>query len=83
MAALQRAARPTLKELLLADDAARGHPRAAARPVAPAVASRLRLTGAVYLLDTNIVSELRRARPHGAVLAWLRAADDADLHLSP
>jgi len=36
----------------------------------------------VYLLDTNVVSELRRARPHGAVLAWLRAADDADLHLS-
>jgi predicted nucleic acid-binding protein len=36
----------------------------------------------VYLLDTNVVSELRRARPHGAVLAWLRSADDADLHLS-
>jgi len=36
----------------------------------------------VYLLDTNVVSELRRVRPHGAVLAWLRDADDADLHLS-
>jgi toxin FitB len=24
-----------------------------------------------YLLDTNIVSELRKTRPHGAVLAWL------------
>jgi hypothetical protein len=36
----------------------------------------------MYLLDTNIVSELRRARPHGAVLAWLRSVDDADLHLS-
>lgn len=36
----------------------------------------------MYLLDTNVVSELRRARPHGAVLAWLREADDADLHLS-
>ena len=36
----------------------------------------------MYLLDTNVVSELRRARPHGAVLAWLRSADDADLHLS-
>jgi toxin FitB len=24
-----------------------------------------------YLLDTNVVSELRKARPHGAVLAWL------------
>lgn len=36
----------------------------------------------MYLLDTNIVSELRRARPHGAVLAWINAIDDADLHLS-
>ena len=23
-----------------------------------------------YLLDTNVVSELRKPRPHGAVLAW-------------
>jgi predicted nucleic acid-binding protein len=36
----------------------------------------------VYLLDTDVASELRRARPHGAVLAWLRAVDDASLHLS-
>lgn len=36
----------------------------------------------MYLLDTNVVSELRRQRPHGAVLEWLRGADDADLHLS-
>lgn len=36
----------------------------------------------MYLLDTNVVSELRKPRPHGAVLAWLRAADDAQLHLS-
>jgi toxin FitB len=36
----------------------------------------------MYLLDTNVVSELRRARPHGAVLAWLESVDDADLHLS-
>jgi toxin FitB len=36
----------------------------------------------VYLLDTNVVSELRRVRPHGAVLAWLQAVRDADLHLS-
>ncbi len=36
----------------------------------------------MYLLDTNVVSELRKVRPHGAVLAWLRAADDANLHLS-
>jgi len=36
----------------------------------------------VYLLDTNVVSELRRARPHGAVLAWLRSVDERDLRLS-
>jgi predicted nucleic acid-binding protein len=36
----------------------------------------------VYLLDTNVVSELRRPRPHGAVLAWLRDVSDADVHLS-
>ncbi len=36
----------------------------------------------MYLLDTNVISELRRARPHGAVLKWLRATDDAQLHLS-
>lgn len=36
----------------------------------------------MFLLDTNVVSELRRPRPHGAVLAWLRATPDADLHLS-
>jgi toxin FitB len=36
----------------------------------------------MYLLDTNIVSELRRVRPHGAVLAWLRSVRDEDLHVS-
>lgn len=35
-----------------------------------------------FLLDTNVVSELRRLRPHGAVLAWLQSVDDADLHLA-
>ena len=25
----------------------------------------------MYLLDTNVVSELRRPRPHGAVLDWI------------
>lgn len=24
----------------------------------------------MFLLDTNVISELRKARPHGAVLAW-------------
>ncbi len=36
----------------------------------------------MFLLDTNVVSELRRQRPHGAVVAWLRATPDAQLHLS-
>jgi predicted nucleic acid-binding protein len=35
-----------------------------------------------YLLDTNIVSELRKVRPHGAVLAWVEMIDDTDLYLS-
>jgi predicted nucleic acid-binding protein len=34
------------------------------------------------LLDTNVVSELRRPRPHGAVLAWLQGVEDAHLHLA-
>jgi predicted nucleic acid-binding protein len=36
----------------------------------------------VYLLDTNVVSELRRPRPHGAILAWLRGVSDAEIHLA-
>lgn len=39
------------------------------------------MTG-MYLLDTNVVSELRRQRPHGAVLAWLESLADAQLHVS-
>jgi toxin FitB len=40
------------------------------------------LTGRLYLLDTNVISELRKPRPHGAVLAWLRAVDGADIYVS-
>jgi predicted nucleic acid-binding protein len=36
----------------------------------------------MYLLDTNVVSELRRTRPHGAVTAWLRTLADSDIHIS-
>jgi predicted nucleic acid-binding protein len=36
----------------------------------------------MYLLDTNVISELRRPRPHGAVLAWFAPIADSDLHLS-
>lgn len=35
-----------------------------------------------FLLDTNVVSELRKPRPHGAVLAWLHGVNDAELHLA-
>ena len=36
----------------------------------------------MYLLDTNVVSELRKPRPHGAVVAWLQSVPDAELYLS-
>ena len=36
----------------------------------------------MYLLDTNVVSELRKPKPHGAVLQWIEGVSDADLHLS-
>lgn len=36
----------------------------------------------MYLLDTNVISELRRPRPHGAVVAWLREVPDSDLYIS-
>jgi toxin FitB len=36
----------------------------------------------MYLLDTNVISELRKPKPHGAVLAWLESAADSDLHVS-
>ena len=36
----------------------------------------------MYLLDTNVISELRRPRPHGAVLAWFESVAEGDLHIS-
>ncbi len=36
----------------------------------------------MYLLDTNVVSELRKNRSHGAVLQWLSDVADVDLHIS-
>ncbi len=35
-----------------------------------------------FLLDTHIVSELRKPRPHGGVVAWLNTLADEQLHLS-
>ena len=37
---------------------------------------------AMYLLDTNVVSELRKPKPHGAVLSWIQGLEDSQLHLS-
>jgi predicted nucleic acid-binding protein len=36
----------------------------------------------MYLLDTNVVSELRKPKPHGAVLAWFGGLEDTALFLS-
>lgn len=36
----------------------------------------------MYLLDTNVVSELRKPKPHGAVLQWIQDIPDVDLHIS-
>ena len=36
----------------------------------------------MYLLDTNIISELRKPKPHGGVLAWFETVGDADIYLS-
>lgn len=35
-----------------------------------------------YLLDTNVVSELRKRKPHGAVLAWFTALREDQIYLS-
>ena len=36
----------------------------------------------MYLLDTNVVSELRKNKPHGGVLAWLNSVADEAIFLS-
>jgi len=36
----------------------------------------------MYLLDTNVVSELRKPKPHGAVLAWIQSVPDDQLFIS-
>jgi toxin FitB len=35
-----------------------------------------------YLLDTNVVSELRKPKPHGGVLVWLKGLKDEQIFLS-
>ena len=36
----------------------------------------------MFLLDTNVVAELRKAKPHGGVLAWLKATAESELFIS-
>jgi hypothetical protein len=36
----------------------------------------------VYLLDTNVVSELRKRKPHQGVVAWVQNASEETLYLS-
>jgi toxin FitB len=36
----------------------------------------------MFLLDTNIVSELRKPKPHRGVMAWVSAQDGTSLYLS-
>lgn len=35
-----------------------------------------------YLLDTNVVSELRKPKPHGAVLSWIKGLQEDQIYLS-
>lgn len=36
----------------------------------------------MYLLDTNVISEFRRTKPHGAVLSWLNNTSNDELFIS-
>ena len=36
----------------------------------------------MYLLDTNVISELRKPKPHGGVLAWVSAQKASTLFVS-
>ena len=77
---LEQMTRPDLKELLLtqkrgprilcrhADGIAADHPWSWSRRM--------------FLLDTNVVSELRRPRPHGAVLDWIADVPAEQLFVS-
>jgi toxin FitB len=35
----------------------------------------------MFLLDTNVISELRKPRPHGAVVAWLSGLPERQIFL--
>jgi toxin FitB len=35
----------------------------------------------MYLLDTNVISELRKRKPHGAVLAWFNSVPSEQIRI--
>jgi len=35
-----------------------------------------------YLLDTNVISELRKTKPHGGVLSWINSLQDGQIFIS-
>jgi toxin FitB len=35
----------------------------------------------MFLLDTNVISELRKIRPHGGVISWLQTVKYTDIYL--
>ena len=70
---LQKAARPSLKVLLLA-------PGARFEEIAAAHCTGDQMNR--YLLDTNVVSELRKPRGHGGVVACLNHQKEDQLFLS-
>ena len=36
----------------------------------------------MYILDTNVISEMRKPRPHGAVKAWVSSLSDVQIFIS-
>ena len=78
---LERMTRPDLKELLLASEA-RTEDLTPPRRRRIAAEHLPSWTKPVYLLDTNVVSELRRPRPHGAVLEWIAGVPAEQLFVS-
>jgi predicted nucleic acid-binding protein len=74
--------RPSIAEAVAADDT--GKDRHA--HTTPGTGSQTSTDGApvseMYLLDTNVVSELRKQKPHGGVVQWIQDTAEAELHVS-
>lgn len=35
----------------------------------------------IYLLDTNVISEMRKPKPHGGVLAWIKSLSPEEIRV--